>query len=70
MACPARGARTVAMTRSRPPQRGQARTSRSNTRGIRAAEVHARVGPGDAPRLTQALSQIGRIAGVRHARRK
>jgi len=31
MACTARGSCTVAMTRSRPPQRGQARTSMSNT---------------------------------------
>ena len=29
-----------ARTRSRPPQRGQARTSRSSTRRIRAAKVH------------------------------
>lgn len=36
------------MTRSRPPQRGQARTSRSNTRGINAAQVRARVGAGGA----------------------
>jgi hypothetical protein len=28
------------MTRSRPPQRGQARTSRSNTLRISAAQVH------------------------------
>jgi hypothetical protein len=32
---------TVAMSRSRRPQRGQARTSRSNTRRIRAAQVPA-----------------------------
>src|SRR3972149_5123305 len=31
MACTARGARMVAMTLSRPPEREQARTSRSNT---------------------------------------
>ena len=41
MACTARGSWTVARTRSRPPQRGQARTSRANTRRIRAAQVHA-----------------------------
>src|SRR5262245_51955266 len=41
MACTARGSCTVAMTRSRPPQRGQARTSKANTRRIRAAQVHA-----------------------------
>ena len=41
MAWTARGSCTVAMTRSRPPQRGQVRTSKSNTRRIRAAQVHA-----------------------------
>jgi hypothetical protein len=41
MACTARGSWAEAMTRSRPPQQGQARTSRWNTRRIRAAQVHA-----------------------------
>src|SRR5262245_29418458 len=41
MAWTARGSCTVAMTRSRPPQGGQVRTSKSNTRRIRAAQVHA-----------------------------
>jgi hypothetical protein len=36
---PGAGILPVAMTRSRPPQRGQARTSRSNTRRISAARV-------------------------------
>lgn len=52
MAFPARGSRTVAMTRRRPSQRGQARTSRAKTRRINAAQVQARVGtaaPGLAP---------------------
>ena len=35
----------MAMTRSRPPQRGQARTSKSNTRRTRAAQAHAAGGP-------------------------
>lgn len=42
------GSSTVAMSRSRSPQRGQARTSRSNTRRIRAAQVHAPRGAGGA----------------------
>jgi hypothetical protein len=45
MACTAKGSCTAAMTRSRPPQRGQARTSRLNTRRMSAVQVHARVGP-------------------------
>ena len=39
------GSWMVAMTRSRPPQRGQARGWRSNTRCINAAQVQAWVGP-------------------------
>ena len=39
------GSWTVAMTRSRPPHRGQARTSRANTRRINAAQVLACVRP-------------------------
>ncbi|OGK77897.1 MAG: hypothetical protein A2X52_03930 [Candidatus Rokubacteria bacterium GWC2_70_16] len=41
MACTTRGSWTVAMTRSRASQRGQARTSRASTRRIKAAQVQA-----------------------------
>jgi Zinc-binding dehydrogenase len=39
------GSCTVTMTRSRPPQREQARTSKSNTRRIRAAQGQALAAP-------------------------
>ena len=44
MAWMASGSCMVAMTRSRPPQRGQARTSRWNTRRSNAGQVQTRAG--------------------------
>ena len=40
------GSWTVATMRRRPPQRGQAKTSRSNTRRIRVAQVEVGAGNG------------------------
>jgi hypothetical protein len=53
------------MTRSRPPQRGQERTSRSNARAINAAQVRARVGAGGAGAGVECLRvRVGRWLAV------
>jgi hypothetical protein len=51
----ASGSSTVAITRSRPPQRRQANTSIANARRLRASQVQLRSGDGGPCRLSGAL---------------